>query len=215
MYKVIAVTQHQIVILDNQTLSRNGLRVLAQQTGVPAGQVHDFAEPEALEAYLSQSCARVLLLSDQLPAGGNIVRLVRTLHQRHPGLAVVVVGSRLNTAYIGALFAGGASGYIYHKSKLEQTIPAAIRSAINGETFLSPEAAALPYHQREIDGLGERDLEVLARLAAGESVKDIARALGVTRRVVYHVRTRIKKYLGVTTNEQIIPAALENGLLTE
>jgi DNA-binding CsgD family transcriptional regulator len=48
---------------------------------------------------------------------------------------------------------------------------------------------------------------------------EIARELGVTRRVVYHVRTRIKtrikKYLGVNTNEQIIPAALENGLLTE
>ena len=90
------MTQHQIVILDNQALSRNGLRALAQQAGVPAGQVHDFAEPEALAAHLARSCARVLLLSDQLPAGVNIVRLVRTLHQRHPGLAVVVVGSRLN-----------------------------------------------------------------------------------------------------------------------
>ena len=94
------MTQHQIVILDNQALARNGLRALAQQAGVPAGQVHDFAEPEALAAHLARSCDRVLLLSDQLPAGVNIVRLVRTLHQRHPGLAVVVVGSRLNTAYI-------------------------------------------------------------------------------------------------------------------
>jgi len=56
--------------------------VLAQQSGVPAGQVHDFAEQEVLAAYLARSCARVLLLSDQLPAGVNIIRLVRTLHQR-------------------------------------------------------------------------------------------------------------------------------------
>jgi len=207
--------QHQIVILDSQALSRNGLRVLVEQMGIVAGQVHDFADPEAVMGYLESTSVRVLLLSDQVAGGYDVVELVQELHRHHRELGLIVVGIRLNTAYIGALFAGGISGYVYHRSKLEETVPAAIKSVMSGNTFLSPEAAALPYHQREINTLSERDLEVLTQLAAGESVKDIARTLGVTRRVVYHVRTRIKKYLGVTTNEQIIPAALENGLLTE
>lgn len=110
--------------------------------------------------------------------------MVRTLHQQHPGLAIVIVGSRLNTTYIRALFTNGARGYVYQRSHLEQTIPAAIRSMMRRETFLSPEVAALPYHQHEIHDLNERNLEVLTRLAADESVKDIAHVLDVTRQVV-------------------------------
>jgi len=206
------VKQARIVILDKQALSRNGLRMLVEHSGVPIGQVDDFADFETLVAHLETVCARILLLSDQLPKEENAVKLVRYLHQHSPGLGQVVIGSRLNTDYIGALFAGGARGYIYHKSKLEETIPAAIKSILAGDTYLSSEAAALPYHQRE---LTERDLEVLNLLAAGQSVRDIADRIGVSRRVIYDTRTRIKKYLNVNNNEQIIPAAVAYGLLRE
>jgi DNA-binding NarL/FixJ family response regulator len=91
------VKQLEIVILDQQALSRSGLRVLVEQAGLPAEQVHDFAEPNALIAHLEIAGARVLLLSDRLPAKQNVIRLVRDLHQQYPGLAQVVVGSRLNT----------------------------------------------------------------------------------------------------------------------
>jgi len=209
------VKQARIVILDKQALSRNGLRMLVEHSGVPIGQVDDFADSETLVAHLETVCARILLLSDQLPKEENAVKLVRYLHQHSPGLGQVVIGSRLNTDYIGALFAGGARGYIYHKSKLEETIPAAIKSILAGETYLSSEAAALPYHLRSVRELTERDLEVLNLLAAGQSVRDIADRIGVSRRVIYDTRTRIKKYLNVNNNEQIIPAALEYGLLRE
>lgn len=206
--------QLRVAILDDQALSRNGLRVLVEQAGIPAGQVDGFAGIEALMTHLARVAVRVLLLSDQLPGGQDVVELVAALHQRYPGLAQVVVSSRLNTAYIGALFAGGARGFVYHKSRLEQTIPAALKSMTQGETYLSPEAAALPYHQRAVGQLSERDLEVLALLAAGRSVPEIAQTLGSTRRVVYNIRTRLKQYLNVTNNEQIIAAAYERGLLT-
>lgn len=130
--------------------------------------------------HLAQVAVRVLL-SDPLPDGQDVAELVAALHQRYPGLVQVVVSSRLNTAYIGALFAGGARGFVYHKSRLVQTIPAALKSMTQGETYLSPEATALPYHRRAVDQLSERDLEVLALLAAGRSVPEIAQTLGSTR----------------------------------
>lgn len=207
--------QARIVILDKQALSRNGLRMLVEHSGVPIGQVDDFADFETLVAHLETVCARILLLSDQLPKEENAIKLVRYLHQHFPGLGQVVIGSRLNTDYIGALFAGGARGYIYHRSKLEETIPAAIKSILAGDTYLSSEAAALPYHQHSVRELTERDLEVLNLLAAGQSVRDIADRIGVSRRVIYDTRTRIKKYLHVNNNEQIIPAAVAYGLLRE
>ena len=207
--------QARIVILDKQALSRNGLRMLVEQIGVSAGQVQDFADTDTLVAHLETVSVRMLLLSDQLPAQQRAVKLVHDLHQHYPGLAQVVIGSRLNTDYIGALFTAGARGYVYHKSKLEETIPSAIKSIMAGETYLSSEAAALPYQQRSMGELSERDLEVLSLLAAGQSVGNIADGIGVSRRVIYNTRTRIKKYLKVNNNEQIIPAAVAYGLLKE
>ena len=207
--------QVRIVILDKQALSRNGLRMLVEQVGVSAGQVQDFADTDTLVAHLETVSVRMLLLSDQLPAQQSAVKLVHDLHQHYPGLAQVVIGSRLNTDYIGALFTAGARGYVYHKSKLEETIPSAIKSMMAGETYLSSEAAALPYQQRSMRELSERDLEVLSLLAAGQSVGNIADGMGVSRRVIYNTRTRIKKYLNVNNNEQIIPAAVAYGLLKE
>jgi DNA-binding CsgD family transcriptional regulator len=85
-----------------------------------------------------------------------------------------------------------------------------------GEAYLSPEAAALPYYQRPTPkALSARDLEALELLAQGQSTWDIARSLGVSRRVIYSTRARLKRYLGVANNEQIVSAALESGLLTE
>jgi DNA-binding NarL/FixJ family response regulator len=209
------VKQTQIVILDKQALSRNGLRMLVEQIGVSAGQVQDFADTDTLVAHLETVSVRMLLLSDQLPAQQRAVKLVHDLHQHYPGLAQVVIGSRLNTDYIGALFTAGARGYVYHKSKLEETIPLAIKSMMAGETYLSSEAAALPYQQRSMGELSERDLEVLSLLAVGQSVGNIADGMDVSRRVIYNTRTRIKKYLNVNNNEQIIPAAAAYGLLKE
>ena len=209
------VSSFHIVILDQHALSRNGLRVLVEKSKIPIGQVYDFADVAELILHLEKACTRIMLLSDQLEGQQTAVDLVRRLHRDYPSLGIIVVGSRLNTEYIGELLTGGALAYVYHKSKLEETILAAIKSVLAGETFLSSEAAALPYHQRRINQLSERDLEILNLLSEGQSVNDIAHLIGVSRRVVYDTRTRIKKYLDVTNNEQIISAALAEGLLSE
>lgn len=208
--------QFRIVILDNNALSRHGLKALITQSGTAIEQVSDFADAEGLQAHLEQHSAHILILSDLLANGEDALRLVRSLDQRYPGLRQVVVSGRLNTDYIRCLFQFGACGFVYRSSKLEQTIPAALQIVGQGETYLSPEAAALPYYQRPAPkALTERDLEVLELLAEGQSPQDIARLLGVSKRVIYSTRTRLKHYLGVSNNEQIISAALEMGLLPE
>ena len=208
--------QFQVVILDHNALSRHGLKALIIQSGSAVEQVSDFADVAGLLAHLERHSAHILILSDLLTHGEDVLQLVRSLDQRHPGLRQVVVSGRLNTDYIRCLFQFGARGFVYRGSKLEQTIPAALQIVGQGETYLSPEAAALPYYQRPTPKvLTERDLEVLELLAAGQSPQDIARLLGVSKRVIYSTRTRLKHYLSVSNNEQIISAALKMGLLPE
>lgn len=206
----------RVVILDNNVLSRHGLKALVAQAGIASEQVNDFADVEHLQAHLEQHSAHILILSDLLGSGEDALRLVRSLYQTYPGVRQIVVSGRLNTDYIRCVFQYGARGFVYRGSKLEQTIPAALQIVGQGETYLSPEAAALPYDQRPIPKtLKERDIEVVKLLAEGQSTQHIAQLLGVSNRVIYSTRTRLKRYLGVSNNEQIISAALEIGLLPE
>lgn len=205
----------QIAVLDNQALRRNGLRMLVKQAGFGAEQVFDFADLKTLMKHLDNVCTRILVISDELPMGQEIVKIVKKIYQYYPSLLLIVVGSRLNIAYIRMLLTNGVRGYVYYKSKLEETIPIAIKSILKGETYLSPKVAILPYHQRKVSELDERDLEVLGLLAAGRSVPEIAQTIGITRRVVYSIRSRLKQYLQVNNNEQILIAALEQGLLID
>lgn len=205
----------QIAILDDQILSRNGLRMLVEQAGIPSDQVVDFADLKTLIEHLNTVCTRILLVSDQLPTGQDIVQVVKMINQNYPALSVLVIGHRLNTAYISRLLTNGMQGYIYDKSKLDEIIPIALKRMLQGEIYLSPKVAVLPYHRQKMGELEERDIEVLVLLAKGQSISEIAHTLSLTRRVIYSIRSRLKQYLQVNNNEQIIVAALEQGLLVE
>jgi DNA-binding NarL/FixJ family response regulator len=206
----------RVVILDSNALSRNGLKALVTQAGVPVDRVQAFADVDSLRAHLERRPVHILILSDARPAGQDVLPLVRALRQTHPGVRQMVVSDRLNTDYIRRLLQIGAGGFVYRGGKLEQTISVALQIMGEGEAYLSPEAAALPYYQRPTPkALSARDLEALELLAQGQSTWDIARSLGVSRRVIYSTRARLKRYLGVANNEQIVSAALESGLLTE
>jgi DNA-binding NarL/FixJ family response regulator len=127
---------------------------------------------------------------------------------------MVVLSTRLQVDYIRRLFNGGVRSFIYRKGRMEEIVAAALRTLSQGEVYLSPEAAALPYLSQSMPtSLEERDLEVLHLLAKGYKVKEIARALEVNRKVIYRSREKLRRILQVGNNEQLVPAAITAGLL--
>lgn len=65
-------------------------------------------------------------------------------------------------------------------------------------------------------GVAEQATSQVLRLTAqGLTVKAIAAELRVTVRTVYRSRDRLRSALGVITNETLIDAAREQGLLDE
>jgi len=204
-----------VAILDVNALTRSGLGAILAQAGVPAAQITLFTHAEALKAHLDQVRVNVLMLSDAQLDNGAILRLVGGLHQTHPAVGIVVVSARLRTEYIRKLFNQGVRGFIYRKGHLEETAAAALRAFSRGDVYLSPEAAALPYtHQPIPSGLDERDLEVLHLLAQGYKVKEIAQHMEIDRKIVYNTRNKLRRTLQVSNNEQIVPAAIAAGLLS-
>ena len=206
----------RVAILDANALTRSGLQAILIQTGLAASHVLTFADTATLQSYLEATRVNILLLSDGQPEGEDITRLVSTLHRTYPGVGLVVLSTHLQVDYIRRLFNCGVRGFIYRKGRLEEIIVAALRTLSQGEIYLSPEAAALPYLSQSMPAtLDERDLEVLYLLAKGYKVKEIARSIEVNRKVIYRSREKLRRILQVGNNEQIVPAAISAGLLKD
>lgn len=200
-----------VVILDANGLSRNGLKYLVSQSAAVGGAVTAFSELDALCSHLEQYTASIGLLSDNILHFGEAVTHLRG---HYPALRLIVLSGRLNIEYIRELFGQGIYGFVDDKARMETVIPQALRAVAAGEGYVSPQVALLPYHAPLLS-LSGRDMEVLRLMASDKDVNEMASRLAVTRHVVYKARARLRGYLGVTTNEQIIPAAIERGLLTD
>ena len=77
-------------------------------------------------------------------------------------------------------------------------------------------AAEMAVHELADDAylrpLTERDLEILRLLAAGHSLAEIGKRLGIAYKTVANTLSRIKEKLGVSQTSELIRIAMGRGL---
>ena len=109
----------------------------------------------------------------------------------------------------------GAIGYVT-KDLAGSELPEAVRAAMRGEQYLSPQVAVrLEELHRALTGntLTPREAEVLRLIALGHTSVEIARKLHLSPRTVETHRAHIHKKLGLATRAQLVGYALRHGLL--
>ena len=87
-----------------------------------------------------------------------------------------------------------------------------------GHFYASPRASGLLFTGRadvNTTELNQTDIEILRLIDWGFTPKEIAAKLEITSRTVYRSRSKLRTLLGVSTNEQIVSAARQKGLLDE
>jgi DNA-binding NarL/FixJ family response regulator len=115
----------------------------------------------------------------------------------------------------------GASGFVLkHSASVE--LVAAIRAALQGKTYLTPQLAGEvleamkegPEHSGDpVASLTPRQREVLQLLAEGRSAKEIASGLGISARTVEFHKYQIMETLDLHTNAELIHFAIKHGLV--
>ena len=206
----------KVALLDTHDVSRHGIRAVLER-GVPEVQiVNILMSRDELERSLCEKAWDVLLLDDHLPSAVDISRVVSLVRWRSPNTAIAVLSQNLQVAYFQHLFREGVKGFIYKGEQMEDVLLPAIRMVSQGQLYVSPAAARLPYENEmplAADQLNPRDRQVLHLLKEGLTVKEIAKVLNLESKSVYRSRWRLKARLGVRTNEQIVAVAHTKGLL--
>jgi len=175
--------------------------------------VQIFSSIHQCEQYLVHRSANVLLLDDAVLGNFTLTQTLSNLREACPTLRVIVLSDYLSEHYVQRLIDYGVSGFIYKQDRLEDTLIVGIQTVADGHIFLSPQASALPYGHTADSQLNRTDLEVLRLIARGYTVQEISARVGIVDRSVYRIRAKLRQYLDVRTNEQVVEAALRRGLL--
>jgi len=215
----------RVAVCDDQTLVRAGFRVLIDATpGLSV--VGEAGTGAAAVELIRRERPDVALMDIQMPEMDGIEATRRLLAGPEPVPVRVLILTTFDLdRYVFAALRAGASGFLL-KDTPPNDLLAAIRVIADGEALLSPRvtrrlvaefakrpAVAVEAAHR-LDGVTEREREVLVLIARGLSNTEIAAELylsvATAKSHVGHLLTK----LGARDRAQLVIAAYEAGLMT-
>src|SRR5512143_1901908 len=164
----------RIILVDDHAIVREGVRAILE----------NIEDMQVVGEFANGADALVDL---KMP-GLSAVDTIRGLHERVPGIRVLVFTSFGEDSLIRATLDAGATGFLI-KDALKDDLVKAIRCVAAGQPFLAPaaqrqlmELLRKPWESKE--ALTERETDVLRLIAEGLSNKHIARRLNLTEGTV-------------------------------
>ncbi len=207
----------RVLLVDDHAVVRTGLRALLDgQGGLEiVGEANDGWSAIELAAELSPD----LIIMDVVLPRLNGPAAVRQIRKDCPSVAIVAFSMYSNGRYISEMLEAGASAYVLKTCDVEE-LWHAIRVALGGKTYLSPEIAGTvvegylnaPSTGLPDSRLSERERQVLQLLAEGKGSKQVAPVLHVSPRTIDSHRQRIMEKLGLYSVAELTKYAIREGL---
>jgi DNA-binding NarL/FixJ family response regulator len=209
----------KILLADDHGLVRRGLRLIldAHPDLEVVAEASDGAD--AVSIALSEE-VDLAILDISMPRMTGL-QAVRELHQRRPGLPVLILSMHESEQYLFEALRAGAAGYVV-KKVADRDLVEACRATIRGEPFLYPGAVTgliKDYLRRAREGempgdpLTPRESEVIKLVAESYTNRDIAKALVISESTVERHRANILEKLGMRDRVQLTRYAIRNGLV--
>lgn len=209
----------KILIADDHAIVRKGLIELLRE---------EFSSLTVFEAVNSQEALNVIsiekpdvvLLDISMP-GRNGIDTLKDIRARGIKTPVLMLSMHPEDQYAIRALKAGAAGFINKESATEE-LRTAIHKIISGKKYITPSVAEKlidvnfgdtsdsPAH----DSLSDREMQVLQKLASGNTVSDIAQELSLSVNTISTYRTRILEKLGLSNNAELTRYAIENQLVS-
>jgi len=215
------VTAIRVIVVDDHTLIRQGIvGLLDRQADIEVvGEAGNGPDGIALVA----STQPDVVLMDVAMPGVSGLDTTRELKARFPELPVVMLTMHEREDYIFEALRAGASGYVLKGADVQELL-AAVRMARQGEVYLQPQAvkalvgdflrrAARGEDRERLDGLSDREREILRLIAQGRTTPEIAEALGLSPHTVGSHRERIMSKLDLHSKTALVRYAISRGLV--
>ncbi len=204
----------RVLLVDDHALVRQGISSLLGDDGsiVVAGEASSLAGGLALAA----SVAADVLVVDVSLGDGSGLDLVREMRRGRPAMGIVVLTMHDDDDTLLEALDAGASALVLKSGTADEVVSTVRRAAVAPDAFTAVGLAGA-LRRRSSAGtptLTVRELEVLQRLAAGDSVTQAARQLYMSESTVKTHIGKIYDKLDVHNRASAVMAAIRLGLVT-
>lgn len=212
--RIILADDHPFVIL--------GVRAaLELQAGVTV--VDQATDPVSLIERLRSTPCDVLVTDLAMPdhsfAVGDGLNLVRRIRSGWPQLRIVVMTTLTNPAILRAIVSDGAVSMVGKAESMDE-LRQAVTAAREGHVYLGRSIIEALAHPQDPEcerppapRLTGKQAEVVRLLVSGQSISDIAAALGCDRRTVTRQKREAMAKLGVTNDPGLFSYVRAYGIL--
>jgi DNA-binding NarL/FixJ family response regulator len=211
----------RIVLADDHSVMRSGLRALLQQHAdmQVVGEASDGREAMSLVESLRPD---VVVLDITMPLL-NGIDAARQMAAKQLGTSVIMLSMHSDESYVLRAMKAGVRGYLL-KESAEIDLLQAIRAVTQGQAFFSPAVSRMlaedyvrQLQDREIedsyDLLSTREREVLQLIAEGKSNKEVANFLKLSLYTVETHRSNILQKLNLHSVPDLILYAVRKGVI--
>jgi DNA-binding NarL/FixJ family response regulator len=202
----------KILIVDDHTLFRAGLRMLLAALGRDATILEAATAAEALALIGAHVDIQLCLLDLSLKSDDGL-NLLGATKELAPNMVVVVVSGADDSLTIRNCIEAGAMSFI-SKSATPEVLTRALQRVLQGEVYL-PEQVALATDLASRPLLTPRQHEVLRYLSQGLPTKLIARRLELSEYTIKEHIALIFQALGVRNRTEAVIRASRLLLLSE
>ena len=212
-----------VLIAEDHTIVREGLLMLLKhEDGIEViAQAEDGREAVKLAAKLQPD---VIVMDIAMPHL-NGIEATRQIMQARPDAKVLILSAHSDDAYVEAIMALGASGYLI-KQIAAEVLPEAIRRVHQGKKCLSPTIAERRKHHRQLahergelrtskdaPALTSREVEVLQLIAEGRANKESAQELHISVKTVEKHRQSLMDKLNIHDTAGLTRHAIAVGII--
>jgi DNA-binding NarL/FixJ family response regulator len=212
----------RVVLVDDHAVVRAGLKAVlgaAKDISV-VGEASNGREAIATVDRLNPDIVVMDLSMPELDGAGA----TKEIHEKHPGVRVLVLTMHTEEEYLLPLLEAGAAGYLV-KSVADRELVSAIRAIAHGDAYVSSSASRIlvkglqrkdpaQADRERFESLTHRERDVMTYVAQGYSAPEIGEKLSISPKTVDTYKQRIQEKLGLSHRAEYVKLALKLGILS-
>lgn len=211
-------TYRKIIIVDDHTLFRNGLKILLNNLKDYRVVAEASNGKEFLEL-LETIHPDLVLLDIEMPIMDGIEAAGIAL-QKHPGLKIITLSMYGEEDYYYQMVNAGVKGFVLKNSDIKE-VKTALETVYEGGSYFSSELLenlvnnlkTIKKDKESHTELSERELEILVLICQGYSNQEIADQLFISKRTVDKHRANILEKSESKNTAQLVVYAIKNRLV--
>ena len=200
----------RILLADDHMLMRMGIATLVSTAKdmTVVGEACNGRQAVELAGSLRPDVVIMDLMMPEMSGG----EATKAIHEAHPGIKIVILTTYGTSAELATAVTNGAVGILL-KDKVEMDLLNTIRFVVEGNQVIPTRLLAQIEEDKAMGKLTDRQMEILASVAEGQSNADIALQFGLSEITVKKHLSAIFERLGVANRSEAVALAFRKQML--